>query len=317
MAGSLAYDRIFNYHKRFADAILPSKIHILNVSFGVTDVRQSFGGTAGNIAFTLRLLGRRALIVSSAGNDFQPYAKWLTRHQLDRSGIAIIKTRPTAAAYIITDRDDNQITAFQPGALNEAVQWSALRHLPVGRIAYAIIAPGNPFTMLRLSRLCRRHKTPYLFDPGQAIPALRSQDMRSMIGSSSGVISNDYELALLLKQARVSWRQMQAAVPYIVTTLGQKGALIYQGKKVIRIPAAKPHSEIDPTGAGDAWRAGFVAGLTQGAPLRIAGQMGAVASVYTVERVGTQTHSFTPAEFAKRYQRNYGQLLQLNSEDHL
>ncbi|MBI4089764.1 MAG: carbohydrate kinase family protein [Candidatus Kerfeldbacteria bacterium] len=306
VVGSIAYDRIFDFPGRFRQAILPDKIHQLSVSFTVQDVQESFGGTAGNISYTLRLLGRPVIPIGSVGTDFSNYRAWLERSRIELAGIRRVPGKRTAAAYVITDRDDNQISAFQLGALSvPALAMSSIAKLLPTAI-YGIIAPGNPRDMLLASRQFSRLKVPYLFDPGQSLPILSSQDIRAMLDRADGLISNDYELELLCRRARVKPRALASQVRYVVTTLGPRGSVVQQGSSRVRIPAAKPRTVVDPTGAGDAYRAGLVAALVRGQSLVTAAKMGAVASVYTVELPGTQTHRFTVADFARRYRATFG-----------
>lgn len=306
ISGSLAYDKIFNYHGRFRDAIIPEKIHLLNVSFTVGDVRESFGGTAGNIAYSLRLFSIPAAVISGAGNDFIPYRRWLKQHRIDLRGVTIDHHRRTAAAYIITDSDDNQITAFHPGAL-EAWSSNSIRRLRnLERFAgYAIVAPGNRQLMLQVAERCRRNHIPYLFDPGPMLPALSTTALRHILKGAHGLISNDYELAVLLRRSRLSMKKIVKSVTYVVTTLGAQGAVLRQAGKQWRIRAARPKAVVDPTGAGDAFRSGMVAGIMAGQPLHTAVKIGAVTSVYTVELDGTQTHHFTKPLFMQRFRQNY------------
>ncbi len=312
VSGSLAYDRIFNFPGRFSEVILPKKIHILNVSFNVSQVQESFGGTAGNIAYTLRLLGLPVSVISAVGSDGQHYFTHLRQARVDSSAVVVSREKRTASAHIITDRDDNQITAFQIGALavrawrNRAV----LRRL-LWSARYAVLAPGNTADMLALAQACIRHQVDYLFDPGQILPVLSKSNIRFLHSHAAGFISNDYELDLAIHRSGFNRNIFLRRVPFVVTTLGSDGVRCQSGAKTIRVKAARPRSEIDPTGAGDAFRAGFVAGLTKGKTLETALKMGAVASVYTVEKRGTQTHTFTHAAFRNRYRQNYRESLLL------
>lgn len=303
VSGSLAFDRIFDYPGRFKDAINPKKLHQLNVSFMVDSVQDSFGGTAGNIGYSLSLLGVRSMVVAAAGNDFISYHRWLTGHSVDCSGITVHKAVPTASALIITDKDDNQITVFHPGALACSMHAENDRVRRILRTAqYAIIAPDNPLSMVRMSTFCRTAGVPYLFDPGQQLTALKRAQLRSMIAHADGVISNDYELSLLTKTSGLTLPVLRRSLRYVVTTLGAKGSLVYHGNTLHTIPPVRPASVIDPTGAGDAYRSGFVTGLLATKSFPIAGRMGSLASVYTVEKQGTQTHAYSRRGFARRYQ---------------
>lgn len=310
VSGSLAYDRIFDFPGRFSDVILPQKVHILNVSFNVNQVQESFGGTAGNIAYTLRLLGVPVAVVGTVGNDGNRYLAHLRQAGVDCSGVMVSDAKQTASAHIITDQDDNQITAFQMGALtvrasaNRGVLQRLLRSA-----GYAVLSPGNTADMMALAQACIRNHVDYLFDPGQTLPVLPKSYIRFLHAHAAGFISNDYELDLAIRRSGLNRRAFLRGAPLIITTLGSAGVRCQYGAKTIRIKAARPRTEIDPTGAGDAFRAGLIAGLIKGKTLETALKMGAVAGVYTVEKRGTQTHTFTRAVFQNRYRQNYRESL--------
>lgn len=304
VSGSLAFDRIMDFPGRFRDAILPTKIHLLNVSFLLNDLREHYGGTAGNIAYSLRLFGLPVAIIGSAGADFLPYYTWLVRREVDLRGVQRVPGR-TAVASILTDRDDNQISAFYPGAMGRSVSRSVIRRAFTARPSLVVLAPSDIATSERVAVEARRHRLPVVFDPGQQIPAFPRKSFSSILRQAAIFISNDYELALALRKLGWSLARFHKTVPIVVTTLGPRGAIVAAGSRRWSIPAARPKSEIDPTGAGDAFRAGFLAGFLKNYPLPRAAQLGAVTALYTVERVGTQTHHFTKRSLAKRFQENY------------
>lgn len=304
VSGSLAFDRIMDFPGRFRDAILPEKIHLLNVSFLLNDLREHYGGTAGNIAYTLRLLGVPVTIIGSSGADFSHYQAWLARHGVALQGLQRVPGR-TAVASILTDRDDNQISAFYPGAMGRTVTRPIIRRAFSPRPSLVVLAPSDIATTERVAAEARRQLTPVVFDPGQQIPAFSRKSFSSILRQAAMFISNDYELALALHKLGWSRARFQRSVPIVVTTLGPQGAIVAAGSRRWSIPAARPKSEVDPTGAGDAFRAGFLTGFLQSLPLPQAAQLGAVAALYTVERVGTQTHTFTKRSLAKRFQENY------------
>lgn len=315
VSGSLAYDRIFDYPGRFSDVILPAKVHILNVSFTVRDVRESYGGTAGNIAYTLGLLSVAPIIAATLGVDGGAYLRHLKRSGADVSLVRTHRGHRSASAHIITDRDDNQIAAFQMGALQKPlVGVNVELKKKIRRAAYAIVAPGNTRDMLGLVQRYHRSKLPFLFDPGQTIAVLKRNELRFLMQRSSGLISNDYELDLLLHRSGLMRSRLFRMTPMTITTLGPKGARCSIGAKTVHVRASKPKSEIDPTGAGDAFRAGLIAGMVYGKDILTSLKMGAVASVYTVEREGTQTHTFTKKQFSDRFRQNYGDRVSLNEE---
>ncbi|MBI5405173.1 MAG: carbohydrate kinase family protein [Candidatus Kerfeldbacteria bacterium] len=311
VSGSIAYDRIFSFPDRFRNFILPSKLHVLNVSFTVSDVRESFGGTGGNIAYSLRLLGVPVSLIGSVGDDFAAYQAWLKRHGVDLSAVRTIDNRRTAAAYMITDQDDNQIAAFQPGAMEDASLPLEQLRLAEKSAELAILSPGNTKMMVALGQRFARKKLPFIFDPGQVIPVLSRAELRLLLKLCSGFISNDYELDLTAKRSGLSPEKIRQRLPFVITTLGAKGASLTTGRTRLKIRAAVPANTIDPTGAGDAFRSGLIAGLVRGASLPLAVKMGAVASVYTVEKQGTQTHQYTLAEYTRRFRRNFSDSLPL------
>ncbi len=266
---------------------------------------EHFGGTAGNIAYGLRLFDIPVSVVASVGHDFQAYDRWLRRCRVDLRFVRHVQASPTAVATILTDQDDNQITGFLPGALRQPASDADLRDALRLRPSLLILAPANTATTLKLGAAARHFGLRYLFDPGQQTPTFSKPAFASMIRGASIFISNDYELALTLQRLGWSARRFLQTVPVVVTTLGPRGVQVIDHGKALRIPPARPATVSDPTGAGDAFRAGFVAGLLRGLPLALSARLGAVAAVYTVERLGTQTHSFTIAGIRRRYFQNY------------
>lgn len=306
VSGSVAFDQIMNFGGRFKDNILPEKIHILNVSFFIHQLKESFGGTAGNIAYNLALLGEKPTLLANVGKDFLPYSKWLNKNRIDQSQLKIDKTEKTPVAYIITDKDDNQISGFYPGAIKKPYQ---LNQRILNQDCLAIIAPDNPVNYLNLSKLYRQKKVPYIFDPGQQMASLSGADLKKSISGAKVFISNDYELSLALKKMGWKLETLKKSVEIVVTTLGGKGSTIYHQGKKINIPPAKPKNTSDPTGAGDAYRAGLIKGLVSGWPLEKAGRLAGLVAVYTVEKYGTQTHYFTWSELQKRYRQNFSETI--------
>jgi len=303
ISGSLAYDRIMNFPGYFKDNILPEKIHILNVSFFVKDLKESFGGTAGNIAYNLALLGEKPVILANVGKkDFTDYKKWLIKNKVDASQIKIIPNQQTASCYIITDQSDNQIAGFFPGAMSASYA-PASKILTVNTLA--IVSPQNPIDMVKLPRIFKAKKVPYIFDPGQQTASLSGPQLKAAIVGSKVLIGNDYEISLISKKTGWSIKQLLKKTEILITTLGAKGSLIRQGRVTYKISPAKPKNTCDPTGAGDAYRAGLIKGLMAGWPLEKIGKFAGLVAVYTVEKYGTQTHKFSWPELLKRYQQNF------------
>jgi len=308
VSGSLAYDRIMNFNDHFKKYILPHKIHILNVSFTVDNFSENFGGTAGNMAYNLSLLGFEPVILAAAGNDFSHYKKWLIRNKINVGFIKEFKKEKTAAAYIITDKDDNQITSFFQGALKHSYVPKISKIVAKEKV-WAIVAPGNPKDMAYFCRQYQKMAIPYIFDPGQAIPSLTKEDLILGISAAQIFISNDYELELVLNKTGFTIDDIKTKVKLLITTRGPQGSLIYKNKKTFKIPPAKPKNDNDPTGAGDAYRAGLLKGLVENLTIEKIGRLAGLVSIYTVEKYGTQTHHFSWLALKRRYKENFAEEL--------
>jgi adenosine kinase len=304
VSGSVAYDRIMDFPGKFADHILPEKIHILNVCFVVDSLKEKFGGTAGNIAYNLALLGEKPLILAAAGKDFDRYEAWLSKHGLPVSGIRYIEEELTAGAYITTDMSGNQITGFNPGAM----KYPSLQQVEGlnPRETLAIVAPGNVEDMIGYSRIYKQDKIPYIFDPGQQISVMSGEQLVEMITGSELLISNDYELEMIIQATGLGKGELLERTKAIISTLGENGSLLYSQQDEVAIHAAKALQVLDPTGAGDAYRAGLIKGLVMGKELADAARMGATCASYAVERYGTQEHSFTNEGFWARHLATFG-----------
>jgi adenosine kinase len=303
ISGSLAFDRIMDFPGRFSDHILPDKIHILNVSFVVNGVKEQFGGTAGNIAYSLALLGERPLVMAAAGTDFGTYETWMTSLGLPLDGIRRIPEEFTAGAYITTDQADNQITGFNPGAM----RYPSLCSVDGGNAddAIAIVAPGNTDDMLAYSRAYKQRGVYHIFDPGQQLPLLSAEQVLEMVADSALLISNDYELEMIMRSTGLTKGQLLERTGGIITTLGERGATVTTPQEETHVAAAKAANVADPTGAGDAFRAGLIKGMVTGKSLLESARMGAVCSSFSVECQGTQCHRFTQEEFDARLRANF------------
>jgi adenosine kinase len=303
VSGSLAYDRIMTFPGKFSDHLLPDKLHILNVCFVVNGLTEKFGGTAGNIAYTLSLLGERPTVIASAGKDFEPYAARMAKLGLSLEAVRLVPEEFTAGAYITTDMTDNQITGFNPGAMNHQSGYAVDGFDPKDTLA--IVAPG---CLADMKHYCAKYKElgiPFFFDPGQNITAFPGEDLAEMLTGASYLITNDYELQLIMNSTGLSREAILHRVDVLITTLGGDGSLISEKGTETRVPSACPARVADPTGAGDAFRAGFIKGLTMDRPLATAARMGAVAAAYCVEEQGTQEHAFTLEDFWERYRENF------------
>lgn len=304
VTGTLGFDYIMDFPGKFADRIMPDKIHQISLSFLVETLKKQFGGTAGNIAYTLKLLGVEPLIVSPAGNDFGPYKKFLLKHKIDVSRISTHKDVSTSSYFVITDQGDNQIGSFYLGASKYARSLSVVGKK--NRSDLVVLAPTEPEAMKKYVSECQKHKLSYLYDPAFQIGAFTSSDLLTGINGAKILIGNDYEISLIEKKLSINHSKLLGLCPIVITTLGANGSTIETPKEKILVRSAKPKSVIDPTGAGDAYRGGFLAGFLRGFDLKTCGQMGSVAAAYTVEKYGTVTHSFTIKDFTSRFKKEFG-----------
>lgn len=310
VSGSLAFDRIMTFHGNFKDHILLDKLHMLNVSFMVDSMDERRGGCAGNIAFSLALLGEKPIIVSSAGRDFDGYAKVLANLGLPLEGIRRLDDVFTALCYITTDLNSNQITGFYPGAMSMPSDYSFPNLNPEKDIA--IISPGNVEDMRRLPGFFRERGVPYIFDPGQQLPVLSAADLLNAIEGAFACITNDYELNMICKATGVSEDDLVGRTLWLVTTLGAEGARIRGADGTdTHVAAVAVDKVADPTGAGDAQRAGLLKGLSAGLSMPEAAKLGSVAASFAIESLGTQEHAYTPAQFGKRYESAFGPMPQI------
>lgn len=306
VSGSLAYDRIMDFPGRFSDHILPQKIHILNVCFTVNGLVEKYGGTAGNIAYTLNLLCEKSLILATIGKDYESYFNWLKRNNISTEGIKIIHEEFTASAYITTDKADNQITGFNPGAMRYPSNYEFNNCASNNSIA--IISPGNLSDMIGYAKIYRERGIKYICDPGQSLTQWDGKALIDWINGSMLLIANDYELELIMKMTNLTMEGLFELTPVIITTFGEKGSVVSTSDGDLKIPIASINKVVDPTGAGDAYRAGLIKGLVTGKDIETSAKMGSVAATYAIENYGTQEHSFTYEEFHKRYIDNFGEL---------
>lgn len=303
VSGSIAYDHIMSFSGRLKEHILPESIHVLNLSFAVGKLRKNFGGTAGNIAYNLSVLGGDPLPIGPLGNDGKPYKKYLKKIGINVKYIPIKKEDSTTTAYIITDQEDNQIAAFYPGIATQAHTLSV--HDVTDTIDLAIIAPANKTAMQLHARECYEKNISIVFDPGQQLTSFTRTELQELIGSASFLISNDYELRLIEDKTGWGIKKILAHVDTVITTLGPKGSRLITKNKSIVVPALKPKKLIDPTGAGDAYRAGFFQSYLTGALLEDCARAGSTAAIYAVEYHGTQNPAFTLKGFKKRFSEGY------------
>lgn len=306
ISGSMAYDRIMDFPGRFSDHILPDKIHILNVCFTLNGMVEKFGGTAGNIAYSLSLLREKPMILATIGRDYITYFERLRENGISVDGIRVIENEFTASAYITTDRADNQITGFNPGAMKHPSEYDFNSIDPDKTLV--IIAPGNLQDMKGYARICREKGIRHICDPGQSLTLWDAASLKEWIDGSTILISNDYELEMIMNITGLGKKSLLGMTKTLITTLGDKGSVISTSGPDIRIPAAKAAAVVDPTGAGDAYRAGLVKGLAEGKNIEVSAKMGAVAAAYAIEKYGTQEHRYTYEEFVGRYKNNFGEI---------
>jgi adenosine kinase len=303
ISGSLAYDTIMVFQDQFKNHILPDKVHILNVAFLVPRMRREFGGCAGNIAYNLRLLGDAPIPMAAVGQDFGPYREHFTRCGINLDHVIEIPELYTAQAYITTDLDDNQITAFHPGAMVRSVDID-VRKVRGGR--FGIVAPNTREAMLKHAREFAEAGIPFIFDPGQALPLFDGAEFRAFIEMADYVTVNDYESNLL--QQRTGWSEAEIAdrVTAYIVTRGPKGSMIHTRKGTLEIPPAAERRITDPTGCGDAYRAGLIFGLMRDMDLATAGRIASLMGALKIEHPGTQNQRFTYDEFAEQFRQQFG-----------
>ena len=298
VSGSLAYDRIMVFPGHFADHILPEKIHVLNVCFQVDGMKERFGGTAGNIAYALTLMGEKPSISATIGSDHQRYFEWLGRNGISTAGIRIIEDEFTASAYITTDKADNQITGFNPGAMKypAAMDFDGLN--PADTVV--IVAPGNLEDMVSYPCACREKGIDCIFDPGQSLPMWGASELTRSIEGCCILISNDYELDLIMSKTGLTRRDLLNRAGTIITTLGELGSRVLTADREVCVSAVTPRKVVDPTGAGDAYRGGLISGLVRGDDVEQCARMGSVCASFAVECYGTQDYTFSREEFNER-----------------
>ncbi|WP_018233309.1 carbohydrate kinase family protein [Thioalkalivibrio thiocyanodenitrificans] len=303
ICGSIAYDTIMVFPDRFKNHILPDKVHILNVSFMVPQMRREFGGCAGNIAFNLKLLGGDPVLMATVGGDFAPYANWLDENGISRKHVKVLNDIYTGQAFITTDQDDNQITAFHPGAMSESHQNKVS---DADGITLGIVSPDGRDGMIQHAEQFAESGIPFIFDPGQGMPMFGREDLVRFVEQATWVTLNDYEAQLMCERTALSIDELATRVEALVVTRGGEGSLVYTGGKCLEIPSAKAREIQDPTGCGDAYRAGLLHGLLHGMDWETTGRIAALMGAVKIEHHGTQNHRFDRDGFAERFQREFG-----------
>ena len=306
ICGSMAFDTVMVFHGRFRDHILPDRIHLLNVSFLVPSLRRNFGGCAGNIAYNLALLGGDGSPMATVGHDFAPYANWLKVRGVDLTHIRTVDDEYTAQAFITTDLDDNQITAFHPGAMSQ----SHLNRVPDGAgISIGVVAPDGREGMVQHAEQFAAAGIPLLFDPGQGLPMFDGPQLLAFVEKSTWIAVNDYEGQLLAERTGLSLAEIAARVRALIVTRGAEGSVILADGCEFQIPAVRPEAVVDPTGCGDAYRAGLIYGLQNGLDWETTGRVASLLGSIKIAHAGTQHHRFTRDEFEQRFRTAFGRAL--------
>ena len=304
ICGSMAYDTIMVFHDKFKHHILPEKVHMLNVSFLVPTMRREYGGCAGNIAYNLKLLNEEPLIMATVGHDFEPYAHWLNQHKISPKFIQTLDNQFTGQAYITTDEDDNQITAFHPGAMN----FSHLNSVPTieSDIRIGIVSPDGKEGMELHAKQFSTLEIPFIFDPGQGMPMFNGAELLTLVEQATWLTLNDYESELMQEKTGLNLAQLAEKVEALIVTQGGEGSTIYAAGKEINIPAAPVANLADPTGCGDAYRAGLLYGLMNDLDWEVTGRIASLMGAIKIEHYGTQNHGFTLETFKHRYHESFG-----------
>ena len=306
ICGSIAYDTIMVFRDRFKNHILPDQIHILNVAFLVPDMRREFGGCAGNIAYTLKMLGGDPLVMATVGDDYQPYAYRLEKLRLSQAHVRQVKDTFTAQAFITTDLDDNQITAFHPGAMNFSHLNSVL---DATDLSLGIVAPDGRDGMLQHAREFSEAGVPFIFDPGQGLPMFDGEELMRFIEMADFVATNDYEAKLMQDRTGKTVEQLAKSVKAFIVTQGPQGSLIHTDGREMHIPAVPPERVVDPTGCGDAYRAGLLYGIANDLDWETTGRLASLLGSIKIAERGAQNHQFTRDQLAQRYRQAFNATL--------
>lgn len=302
ICGSVAFDTIMVFPGHFKNEILPDKVHMLNVAFMVPELRKEYGGCAANIAYNLSLLEGDGLPMATVGTDFGSYAQWMDDNGIRRDYVHMVEEAYTAQAYITTDLDDNQITAFHPGAMNHA----HVQSVPDSGVTLGMVSPDGREGMIAHAREFAERGVPFMFDPGQGLPMFGGQELREFIDAATWVVVNDYESEMLKTRTGWSLEEMASRVDALVVTRGGQGSAVYTGGGRLDIPCARAESLSDPTGCGDAFRGGLIYALMQGMDWETAGRVASLMGAIKIERPGTQNHRTTPADFRARFKEEFG-----------
>jgi len=302
ICGSFAYDTIMVFPDQFKNHILPDKVHMLNVAFLVPELRREFGGCAGNIAYNLKLLGDEPVPMGTVGTDFDSYADWMDKHDISRQHVHVKQGHYTAQAYITTDMDDNQITAFHPGAMNVAHETTVSE---ANNIKLAIVAPDGRDGMIQHAQQLADANIPFIFDPGQGLPMFNGEELFQFAKQASYIALNDYEAQLFQDRTGLSAEQIAKHVDALIITRGSEGSYIYTDGQRLDIPCAKAQQLADPTGCGDAYRAGLIHGILNNKDWETTGRIASLLGAMKIEHHGTQNHTFSRLDFKARFEAEF------------
>lgn len=303
ICGSLAFDKIMQYHGRFAETLLADQLHRVNVSFLVPTMRTEYGGCAANIAYNLKLLGGEPLMMGTLGQDGGDYLKRFGQLGLETRGIKTIDDAYTAQCFVTADEDNNQINAFHPGAMQFSHQNNVADQ---GALRVAIISPDGRDGMIKHARDCAGQKVPFMFDPGQQLPMFSGEELITFIEQATYLAANDYEFEVIMDRTGLTLEDIASRLDALIVTRGAAGSDIYAGGEHIRIPAVEAASVIDPTGCGDAYRAGLLYGITNGLDWATGGRIASLLGSIKIASQGGQNHTFTPEEFDQKFEAAFG-----------
>jgi adenosine kinase len=306
VTGSVAFDYLMTFPGRFLDVVVPDKMHRLSVSFLVDSMRRVRGGVGPNIAYGLTLLGVRPLLMATAGVDALDYVRWLAEEGVDTSKLRVFDDLFTASFFVSTDLDQNQIATFYAGAMARAADLS-FRDLSRGSASLAVISPNDPAAMAKYAAECRELGIPFVYDPSQQVARLSGGEILAGLEGAEILIGNEYEFGIIGKKTGLSEKEIEARVPVVIVTRGAEGSSIsVRSASTLRVPPAKLRGDaVDPTGVGDAFRAGLLAARHRGLPWEVAGRVGSVAAVWALETLGPQPTRYSIDEFIKRYRENF------------
>lgn len=300
LTGSIAYDYLMRFPGRFSEHLLADQLHQVSVSFLVDDMTKHWGGVAANIAYTMALLELRPKLMGTVGRDFADYRTWLENAGVDTSTVRQIDSVFTASFFANTDVDNNQIASFYTGAMSFARDYTIAEALPT-KPDMVMISPNDPQAMINLAEECRQRDIRFIYDPSQQVPRLTGEELLQGLTGATMMVINAYEAEIICRKTNMTVDELRRQLDILVITRGSKGSTIYQGDEAVDVPVFPVTDIKDPTGSGDAYRAGLIRGIVSGWPLKLSGQVGSLCAAYVLEHVGTQNHRFTPAEFAARF----------------